>query len=654
MTKDGWIFMLNAQKNWIYFPVLIGLISAISPINHAEIYPNPQIKIQNPTLTQLQSALAKAENLKLAEHITWRRLLHYPDNAYTFTHSTKVFVNNKTPTKNQNHSQISDSSFFVAKNGNTDPHAEMVAMIEQLFSETPTTTNSVQCRFPARTHWLKQQLNLTDSDLPAVNCAETNAWLDKVNPDTAWLIFAEEYLDSPASAFGHSFLRLDNAKTGQNYILNYEPKIIEGEPFLKFTYKSSIAGNEGVFSVLPYDEKIKQYRDHDGRDIWRYQLNLNQDELKQLARQIWEIKEQHPTYLLASDNCASEILLLLNALRPEKNYLQDFNKIVAPADIVRALNKQGVLKQAVYEPSLKSQQQANINAKNLAKIWGQHFTAFPQNSTLIPNDNNPQTASPLSVASFGLGQENDNNFVQLGYRGVYHDSLDKRSGYPAGYYLEALSAKVRLFDTTDGKEQHARLEEATLIKARSLNPINTTESQKPWGGRSWGGQIGLTQVSDGFGDPEKQPNNRHLVANLGADYGWSVAYGSPKLAENTYTTQIPPNICYALGTGNAQIGKGLEKGYRVGVGATLGCIHQVSENLRGTLSLDLPYWFQYNGGEHLDKTSNKHGYWQPQANLGVQYDINQHHALRLNGSYLWQPNKLENEKTGQLAYLYYF
>lgn len=627
--------MINFHKKRLFHPaVLICLLFTISPTAYANATAHTVIE-NNPHQNFLfaETYLQKAKTLKLAEHITWRRLLHYPD----------------TPNK-QTRSQISEPSFFVAKNGNTDPHAEMVAMLEQLFSETPNTANSVQCRFPARTHWLKQQLNLADSDLPAVDCSETNAWLDKVNPDTAWLIFAEEYLDSPASAFGHSFLRLDNAKTGQNYILNYEPKITHGESFLKFSYKSTLAGIEGVFSVVPYEEKIQQYRDKEGRDIWRYQLNLSPEELKQLARQIWEIKDQHPTYLLASDNCASEILLLLNALRPDKNYLQDFNKLIAPADIVRALDKQGVLKQAMYEPSLKSQQQAKLNAQK----FGQNFTDFSANSPLIPNENNPQTASPLSVASIGLGQENGNTFAQIGYRGVYHDSLDQRSGYPAGYYLEALSAKIRLFDSTDNNEQHARLEEATLIKSRSLNPINTAESQKPWGGRSWGGQIGLTQVSDGFGDPDKQPHNRHLVANLGAEYGWSMAYGLPKLAENSVTTQIPPNICYALGTGNAQFGKGLAKGYRIGVGATLGCIQQFNDKLRGTLSFDLPYWYQAHGGDDLPNIKNRNGYWQPQANLGVQYDLNRHHALRLNGSYSWQPNQLKNETAGQLAYLYYF
>lgn len=647
--------MLTTQNNWLYVSI-VGLLGVISPLTQAQPPQRSQIDSQNLSATPLKNALAKADSLKLANHTTWRRLLHYPDNPYTFTHSSKAFLNlSNTPTNNQNHSQIKDNSFFVDKNGNTDPHAELVAMLTELFNENAQTTNSVQCRFPARTYWLKQMLAISDKDIPVVTCVDTKAWLDKVNPESVELIFAEEYLESPASAFGHSFLRLDNATTGQNYILNYEPKVIKGENFLKFSYKSTLAGNMGVFSVVPYEEKIKQYRDHDGRDIWRYQLNLSPEERQQLARQIWEIKDQHPTYYLASDNCASEILLLLNALRPDKNYLKDFNKLVAPADIVRALDKQGVLKTAVYEPSLKSQTQALHNAKSNAKNLGQNLP----NLVVNPADNNPQTASPLSRASLSIGQENGNVFTQLGYRGVYHDELDKRSGYPAGYYLDALSAKVRLFDTTSGKknqpqEQRIRLEEATLIKARSLNPVNTAESQKPWGGHSWGGQLGLAQVSDGFGVAD----NRHLVANLGAEYGWSTAYGSPNASQtdkNVATPQIPPNICYALGTTTAQVGKGLQKGYRVGLGATLGCIQQFNENLRGIISVDLPYWYQHNGGEHLaDKPSHQHGYWQPQATLGMQYDINKQQAFRLSGSYLWQPNHLANDKAGQLAYLYYF
>lgn len=676
--------MLTSDKKFARLPFYAFLMVALdasaqttspvlTPSLSTTISKQPRFS-QNSVLQQpllVAPYLEKAESLNLANHITWRRLLHYPDNTHNLAHSTKILLSdaNSPLTKDQNHSQISDDSFFVSPNGKNDPHAEIVAMLNQLFSENSQTVNSVQCRFPARTHWLKQLLSIKDSDLPAIDCPDTTAWLNQINPDSAWLIFAEEYLESPASAFGHSFLRLDNANTQKNYILNYEPKVTEGENFLKFTYKSSIAGNAGVFTVLPYEEKIKQYRDHDGRDIWRYQLNLSKDELQQLARQIWEIKDQHPTYYLASDNCASEILLLLNALRPDKNYLQDFNKIVAPADIVRALDRQGVIKTAVYEPSLKSKQQAQLNARAAIKK-GQTVSNTKGKLPFLPADNNPQTANPLSVASVAIGQENGNTFTQLGYRGVYHDDLDKRTGYPVGYYLEALSAKVRLLDTTDGHEQHARLEEATLIKARSLNPINTAESQKPWGGNSWGAQIGLTQVADGFDtnnandfDSSNDTHNRHLVANLGAEYGWSMAYGSPYNGNNDSTTQFftvqtPPNICYALGTGTAQFGKGLTKGYRVGLGATLGCIQQFRNNLRGTIALDLPYWYQHNGGEHLDhsrfQNGNQHGYWQPQASVGVQYDISNHHAVRFNGNYIWQPNHLGNDKTGQLAYLYYF
>ena len=50
--------------------------------------------------------------------------------------------------------------------------------------------------YPARTRWLKAQLNLTD--LPAVDCSDFTQWYKDVSPHSAVMIFPAAYLNSPS------------------------------------------------------------------------------------------------------------------------------------------------------------------------------------------------------------------------------------------------------------------------------------------------------------------------------------------------------------------------------------------------------------------------------------------------------------------------
>lgn len=615
--------------------------------------------ISSTTATLTQPNFNQNNIKELAYSQGWLRLLYYPENTAP---NSKKFT-----------SRVDAPSFFVSQTGKIDPEAELQATLQHLFSQNTNNTapqEAVQCRFPARTHWLKQQLGIADSQLPSIACPQLEAWLQKIDPSSASLIFAEEYLDNPVSMFGHSFLRLDNAKTNQAYILNYTPKFAPKTSFLKTSYDSLIAGATGEFTVEPYEQKIQQYRDAEGRDVWRYRLKLTSIELQQLARQIWEIKDQHLTYYLTTDNCASEILVLLNTLHPDKNYLKDFHAIVSPAQLVRALQRQNLLEDAVFEPSTKTKTQALINQATKTTTFPKLADTKLSNTVLLPtprvaNDNNPQFAHGLSRLAFGIGQQtyqydlpkqtkkHSQDFAELGYRLVYHDSLDPRSGYAAGFSLEALSLKLRAYQNRNNQTKTATLfdkdnlalQNFTIIKARSLNPVNTAEN-----GKSWGGQISIEQQSDGA--------TEHLVGNIGGEYGWSVAYGSPTLDSG----KIPPNICYALATGNAQAGKGLQQGYRMGIGTTLGCIQQFSDKLRGTAEIAIPFWYQ--GGRRGDD-----GYWQPSTNLGIQYDINANNAVRLTHQYQWQPRqpipinlntpkentvKLKATQNFNLQFLHYF
>lgn len=545
--------------------------------------------LANTESANFDNILTTAQQKNLANHTTWQRLLYYSKGQ----NPQSRVINRFNPTQNQ-------QKFFVNEQGATDPMAELSSMLQALLStdDAKLGNDSVQCRFPARTYWLQQQLDLT---LPTANCQDFTDWLNKINPKSVSLIFANEYFDNLASAFAHSFLRFDN-ETDNQYYLNYTPKTEKGESMAKFAYKSAISGNAGEFTINHYDKNIDDYLNKQGRDVWQYKLNLNQAQTLQLARQVYEIKEQVLPYFLLDENCASEILTLLNMLFPDKDYLINPSVMIAPSQIMRQLNADGLVASSQFIPSKISKQQTKKN-----------------HQAQIDSSNNPLNAHDLSRVHTGYVSKNQNDFMQLGYRLVYHDELDKPAGYVNTQMLTALDFAVNV-----GKK--SELDYFTLLNIRNLKPINTARA-----GKSWSVDVGLKQVVDNM------DNDSHLVGNMALGYGMSQAFGTP-----AKPSDLPPNLCYQFGTLAMQAGKGLEKGYRAGVGVDFGCSYQFNDKMRAVANISLPYW--------VAKDMNM---WQPSIKLGTQFDMGKNRAIRITGEKMWLKDNVLDDKL-VVSYLRYF
>ncbi len=122
-------------------------------------------------------------------------------------------------------SYVDDPKFFLAANGAHDPAAELSATLQAIYkpvsSDAATQNAHAQCVYPARTHFLRDQLHLTD--LPVVDCTEFKKWYSDVAPDSTVLIFPAAYLNSPSSMFGHTLLRIDQADVQKDHtaLLSY-------------------------------------------------------------------------------------------------------------------------------------------------------------------------------------------------------------------------------------------------------------------------------------------------------------------------------------------------------------------------------------------------------------------------------------------------
>lgn len=654
--------------------------------------------MSNLTANFEQQHLLTTESInQLATHITWRRLLHYADDA-------------KTSRVRPDTAQA--SAFFVSPTGHQDPQAELTAMLTALLSADDATLGkqSVQCRFPARTQWLADRLSLkAGTDYPQAHCPDYDAWMQTHRPTALAVIFAQEYPDSMTSAFAHTLLRIDTTASPQqhhyqhSYALNYTVNGNENDNMVSYAYQSFTGGYPSMVTIEPYPQKIAGYLKQDQRDIWSYRLRLSDDERQQFIRHIWETKDLGLPYYFMTDNCASEILRVLDVVKPNQQLFRQVRRLAIPSEIVRLLDQADLLDKGEYLPSDASLQQAKRNAKPSGQPPKQTDNGTPDTDMALEQnltaklwaDNDPSTGHGTQRVGVHVGRVGARAYSELTARIAMQDLLDAERGYRQFLDLQTGLVKVRVYERADDaselttgldnvqsdvqgnvpsevnrNEQRLELNELTLIKTRSYHPINTARAGNG-NMATWGGVLQAKQVNDASLDRHLirsgQANtlaDRHLVANVTAEKGVAIAFGQPNQVSNTPNTQatgqLPSHLCYGLLTGAGQVGKGLANGYRVGAGVTLGCRLSLTKRLRATAELQSPYWYQGDSktvaGQRIQGS-----YWQPIAEIGVQYDVTQgashhkhhSHAIRLTASHELN-DRVANPTEVQLGWQWYF
>lgn len=252
-------------------------------------------------------------------------------------------------------SQIDDKRFFLASDGKTNAKNELNATIEALFNETTFDDNSTACRFPARKAWLQEELNI--EKFPDVNCVEYNRVLERLNPKSVTLVFPSAHINSPASMFGHTFLRINSAYNSKllSYAVNYAADANpDNENAAVFAIKGLFGGYYGKYSLLPYYDKLKEYRDSEQRDIWEYDLDLNEKEVLKMFEHIWELNETLSDYYFFTENCSYNMLWFLEVARPNIHLREYFNYQVIPLETVHATKSEGIINNNFYRPSKRT------------------------------------------------------------------------------------------------------------------------------------------------------------------------------------------------------------------------------------------------------------------------------------------------------------
>lgn len=418
----------------------IGLVAALMTPVRASAAPDAQ------TQRYIQTLQQQARQKQLADTAMWRTLVHY-----------RVH-----PVTRVDRSLADDSDFFLSPQGVRDPAQELDATLAAFF-DTDTLHALGQpaaCRFIARYQWLHEQLHFDASVMPTPDCPRYRQWRAGIQADKVTLIFPSAYLNSPASMYGHTFLRLDpRPEPGQtsspllSYAVNYAANGDENEG-LAYALKGLTGLYAGQFTNAPYYLRIREYNDLENRDIWEYELTLTPQEIDRLLAHTWELGPTRFDYYFFDENCSYHLLSLLDAARPELGLSARFTWWAIPLDTVKAVTQTPGLLQAVrYRPSNSTElrYRADLLGPQAATLALQLSQGQLAPSALAQHEANParqalilETAERLT--SFEATRKNSTEAATQRERMTL---LAARAALPAG---EPLSVPTPAVDPTAGHD----------------------------------------------------------------------------------------------------------------------------------------------------------------------------------------------------------
>ncbi|HHH19316.1 MAG TPA: DUF4105 domain-containing protein, partial [Campylobacterales bacterium] len=266
----------------------------------------------------------------LAQSKQWQRLLHYKDGK----------------------SEIDDPMFFFSTRGKTDLESELYASINALIQDKSDDENSTLCRYPSRSHWLLEQIPTLHEHIHVPQCTKLNEELANLDAKQVTLILASAHINSPASAFGHTFFRIDSDVETPliSYAVNYAAQTHEDNGFI-YAYQGLFGGYQGRYSMQSYAKKIKEYSDLEQRDIWEYPLDLTPTEIQKMLLHIFEIGHFYADYFFLGENCSYNLLWLIEVAKEDVVLTDKFTIKAIPIDTVREVVENNLVKETIYRPS---------------------------------------------------------------------------------------------------------------------------------------------------------------------------------------------------------------------------------------------------------------------------------------------------------------
>ena len=422
-------------------------------------------------------------------------------------------------------SDVLGEGFFLSSNGAQDPQAELQATIEAMFGGNSKQTQTAQCRFLARREYLlrtgpekwKSQVQI---------CQFSEEWLRKLNATKVTLVFASAYLNSAASSFGHTFLKLQNpeneaGKDLLNYGINFAARTEETRGALYALY--GLTGFfPGAFSMTPYHQMIKDYTHLEGRDIWEYELDLQPEEVRRMLFHLLELDRNYFDYYFLDDNCSYAILKILEVARPGLKLTDEEEFFVIPLETVKLALP--LVKDIHFRPSLETEwrqrkshlpqdeikkllelnesqdlkelptlstealtaAQYYVSLKGNQKKWQDLNYALSRERAKRSSDSekfqiqrpsfSPDEGPHSSAVQMGFHQQSEKKSLLLGFHSAFHDQLSRNVGASPFSHLEVLGLQAL---ATSGEQ--ILLQKYRLLETLSTESISQFEKPLSWG-----------------------------------------------------------------------------------------------------------------------------------------------------------------------------
>ncbi|MFN3201102.1 MAG: DUF4105 domain-containing protein [Bradymonadia bacterium] len=304
-------------------------------------------------------------------------------------------------------SEIDSPEFFISPEGVGDPLAEYHAT-RAAFEEgrrwRGTPDERPQCRWPDRYNYVAQMERWS---APRGPCPALDAYLRRVRPSAVSLVFSHYFLNNPASALGHVFLRLRQGGVDEgaspellDTAVNFSADTGNADP-VAYMLLGALGGFPGRFGLESHHEKVRTYAHFEHRDLWTYDLTLTEAEVKRLVLHLWAMQQAFFDYYFFDENCAYHLAGLLDAAAPRLQLKRDFGVVIMPVELLLAVAKRPELVGAVqHQPSMRRLYVARVESLDASERL--RFEQLIEPNTPLEVDEVPPAALDAALRHFEL------------------------------------------------------------------------------------------------------------------------------------------------------------------------------------------------------------------------------------------------------------
>lgn len=286
-------------------------------------------------------------------------------------------------------SQIINADFFLSEEGALNPDKELQAFLRAVqFADDPQGVAELMCRYPARTSFLIDRGRLKDNAFDRSKCNDFN---QSVRPDqinAISLVFATGYFGNPSSYYGHVLLQAgtagisanaDGAEGGEDAAtlidraINYGAEITHDTSNPLYILNGLFGGYDASYNTNSFFIHNHNYLNVQLRDVWIYDLDMTQRQVRFLLEHSWEMRQAKFAYFFVTNNCAHKIAQLLNHTF-NTGLMSSAGFWFMPFQLVKNLGDKKLITSETYQASRKTLVEHRLEGLNHDQKAG--FTDF--------------------------------------------------------------------------------------------------------------------------------------------------------------------------------------------------------------------------------------------------------------------------------------